>query len=144
MATGVLDFREAPPDAARRIAPDVRLSPVPPYLMWALTASADQFAQPFAAHRVKDLHRAQRIRAFLEGRGADDHPFFIAGDGPPDHRRIAQPRVRRRAGPVAVQFLSGQVVRLKRRGKGASEENRGRNAARIVVYSMIHSDGNAC
>ncbi|MEY9855478.1 2-polyprenyl-6-methoxyphenol hydroxylase-like FAD-dependent oxidoreductase [Catenulispora sp. GAS73] len=43
MATGVLDFREAPGDAARRIAPDVRLSEVAPYLMWALTAQADVF-----------------------------------------------------------------------------------------------------
>ena len=43
MATGVLDFREAPPEAARRIAPDVHLSAVPPYLMWALTAQADAF-----------------------------------------------------------------------------------------------------
>jgi 2-polyprenyl-6-methoxyphenol hydroxylase-like FAD-dependent oxidoreductase len=44
MATGVLDFREAPDEAARRLAPDVRLSAVPPYLMWALTAQADAFA----------------------------------------------------------------------------------------------------
>ncbi|HXT89914.1 MAG TPA: NAD(P)/FAD-dependent oxidoreductase [Trebonia sp.] len=44
MATGVLDFREAPDEAAQRIAPDVRLSAVPPYLMWALTAQADAFA----------------------------------------------------------------------------------------------------
>jgi 2-polyprenyl-6-methoxyphenol hydroxylase-like FAD-dependent oxidoreductase len=44
MATGVLDFREAPDEAARRLAPDVRLSAVPPYLMWALTAQAGAFA----------------------------------------------------------------------------------------------------
>lgn len=43
MATGLLDFREAPTAAARRIAPDVRLSAVEPYLMWALTARSDVF-----------------------------------------------------------------------------------------------------
>ena len=43
LATGLLDFREAPPSAALRIAPDVRLSTVAPYLMWALTARSDVF-----------------------------------------------------------------------------------------------------
>ena len=37
MAAGVLDFREPPPQAARRLAPDVQLSPAQPYLMWAVT-----------------------------------------------------------------------------------------------------------
>lgn len=44
MALGLLDFREPPPSAAARIAPDVRLSPAGPYLMWAVTAGARQFA----------------------------------------------------------------------------------------------------
>jgi 2-polyprenyl-6-methoxyphenol hydroxylase-like FAD-dependent oxidoreductase len=44
MAVGLLDFREPPPRAAGRIAPDVRLSPVRPYLMWAVTGAARQFA----------------------------------------------------------------------------------------------------
>jgi 2-polyprenyl-6-methoxyphenol hydroxylase-like FAD-dependent oxidoreductase len=44
MAAGLLDFREPPPRAAGRIAPDVRLSPVRPYLMWAVTGAARQFA----------------------------------------------------------------------------------------------------
>jgi 2-polyprenyl-6-methoxyphenol hydroxylase-like FAD-dependent oxidoreductase len=44
MATGVLDFREPPAAAAARIAPDVRLSAAPGYLMWALTGRARRFA----------------------------------------------------------------------------------------------------
>ena len=46
MAAGLLDFREPPPQAARRIAPDVRLSPAQSYLMWAVTGAAGQFAGP--------------------------------------------------------------------------------------------------
>jgi 2-polyprenyl-6-methoxyphenol hydroxylase-like FAD-dependent oxidoreductase len=44
MAAGVLDFREPPQQAARRLAPDVQLSPAQSYLMWAVTTSAGQFA----------------------------------------------------------------------------------------------------
>jgi 2-polyprenyl-6-methoxyphenol hydroxylase-like FAD-dependent oxidoreductase len=44
MAAGLLDFREDPPSAAARIAPGIRLSPVPGYLMWALTGPARRFA----------------------------------------------------------------------------------------------------
>ena len=44
MAAGVLDFREPPAAAAQRIAPDVKLSAVPGYLMWALTGRARRFA----------------------------------------------------------------------------------------------------
>ena len=44
MAVGLLDFRESPPQAARRIAPDVLLRPARPYLMWAVTGAARQFA----------------------------------------------------------------------------------------------------
>ena len=44
MAIGVLDFREPPPDAAARIAPDVRLNPAQPYLMWGATGNARHFA----------------------------------------------------------------------------------------------------
>lgn len=40
LAAGLLDFREPPPQAARRIAPGVRLSPVRSYLMWAVTGTA--------------------------------------------------------------------------------------------------------
>jgi 2-polyprenyl-6-methoxyphenol hydroxylase-like FAD-dependent oxidoreductase len=46
MAAGVLEFREPPEHAAARIAPDVKLSAVPGYLMWALTARARRFAGP--------------------------------------------------------------------------------------------------
>jgi 2-polyprenyl-6-methoxyphenol hydroxylase-like FAD-dependent oxidoreductase len=44
LAAGLLDFREAPRQAAGRIAPDVRLSPAGPYLMWAVTGAARQVA----------------------------------------------------------------------------------------------------
>jgi 2-polyprenyl-6-methoxyphenol hydroxylase-like FAD-dependent oxidoreductase len=44
MAAGLLDFREPPQQAASRIAPDVRLSPAWPYLMWAVTGDARRFA----------------------------------------------------------------------------------------------------
>jgi 2-polyprenyl-6-methoxyphenol hydroxylase-like FAD-dependent oxidoreductase len=56
LATGVLDFREPPPEAARRLAPDVRLSPARPYLMWALTGAAGQFAGGLDGHSPADLH----------------------------------------------------------------------------------------
>ena len=78
MATGVLDFREEPASAARRIAPDVRLTDVPGYLMWALTGPAGRFASdprgalsgsPVALHRVaadtiRDWH--QDLRRLVE------------------------------------------------------------------------------
>jgi 2-polyprenyl-6-methoxyphenol hydroxylase-like FAD-dependent oxidoreductase len=58
MATGVLDFREEPVAAAARIAPDVRLSAVPGYLMWALTGPAARFARPPAPElSAAALHR---------------------------------------------------------------------------------------
>jgi hypothetical protein len=75
MATGVLDFREAPGDAARRIAPDVRLTDVPPYLMWALTAQADAFPSavdgldPAGLHAVvtQTIRRSHRdVRRLVE------------------------------------------------------------------------------
>ena len=56
LATGVLDFLEAPDEAARRIAPDVRLSAVPPYLMWALTAQADAFGAGLDGLDAAGLH----------------------------------------------------------------------------------------
>lgn len=56
MATGVLDFREAPGDAAPRIAPGVRLTDVAPYLMWALTAQADAFPSALDALDPAELH----------------------------------------------------------------------------------------
>jgi len=43
MAIGVLDFSEPPERAARRLVPDVHLSPAQPYLMWAVTGSASRF-----------------------------------------------------------------------------------------------------
>ena len=55
MATGVLDFSEQPERAARRLAPDVRLGPAQPYLMWAVTGSAGHFG-PLAGLGPADLH----------------------------------------------------------------------------------------
>jgi 2-polyprenyl-6-methoxyphenol hydroxylase-like FAD-dependent oxidoreductase len=56
MATGVLDFREPPGPAAARIAPDVRLSAAPGYLMWALTGRARKFAGPLEDADPARLH----------------------------------------------------------------------------------------
>lgn len=58
MATGVLDFREVPDEAARRLAPDVRLSAVPSYLMWALTAQPDAFPDGVSGLDAAGLHEA--------------------------------------------------------------------------------------
>ena len=58
LATGVLDFRERPERAARRLVPDVHLSPARSYLMWALSGSACHFTgrlgglDPAALHAV--------------------------------------------------------------------------------------------
>jgi 2-polyprenyl-6-methoxyphenol hydroxylase-like FAD-dependent oxidoreductase len=56
MATGVLDFREPPVLAARRLTPDVRLSPAQPYLMWAVTGAADRFAGRLGGLGPAELH----------------------------------------------------------------------------------------
>jgi 2-polyprenyl-6-methoxyphenol hydroxylase-like FAD-dependent oxidoreductase len=56
MATGVVDFREPPEQAARRLAPDVRLSPVRPYLMWAVTGRAGHFAGRLEGLSPAGLH----------------------------------------------------------------------------------------
>ena len=75
MATGVVDFREEPAVAAKRIAPDVRLSDVPGYLMWGLTGPAGRFASdprgsitldPIALHQtavdtIRRWHRDLRL-----------------------------------------------------------------------------------
>ena len=56
MAAGVLDFREPPPEAARRLAPGVQLSPARPYLMWALTGEAAHFAGRLGGLSPAGLH----------------------------------------------------------------------------------------
>lgn len=56
MAIGVLDFTEPPECAASRLAPDVRLSPVEPYLMWAFTGSAGHFSGPRDGLGPAELH----------------------------------------------------------------------------------------
>jgi 2-polyprenyl-6-methoxyphenol hydroxylase-like FAD-dependent oxidoreductase len=56
MAAGVLDFREPPQQAARRLTPDVQLSPAQSYLMWAVTASACQFADRLDGLSPAELH----------------------------------------------------------------------------------------
>jgi 2-polyprenyl-6-methoxyphenol hydroxylase-like FAD-dependent oxidoreductase len=56
MAAGILDFREPPEQAARRIAPDVCLSPAGPYLMWAVTGRAEHFADRLDGLGPAGLH----------------------------------------------------------------------------------------
>ena len=56
MAAGVLDFGEPPQQAARRLVPDVQLSPAQSYLMWAVTASAGQFAGRLDGLSPAELH----------------------------------------------------------------------------------------
>jgi 2-polyprenyl-6-methoxyphenol hydroxylase-like FAD-dependent oxidoreductase len=46
MATGLVRLSQPPGQAAARIAPDVRLSPVDSYLMWAVTAARGRFGLP--------------------------------------------------------------------------------------------------
>jgi 2-polyprenyl-6-methoxyphenol hydroxylase-like FAD-dependent oxidoreductase len=61
LAVGIVDFREAPPQAARRLAPDVQLSPAQPYLMWAVTASTDQFAGRLDGLSPAELHAVATV-----------------------------------------------------------------------------------
>jgi 2-polyprenyl-6-methoxyphenol hydroxylase-like FAD-dependent oxidoreductase len=56
MATGVLDFREPPGQAARRLAPDARLSPASSYLMWAITGGAGHFSGSLDGLSPAGLH----------------------------------------------------------------------------------------
>lgn len=56
MAIGVLDFRGPPAQAARRLVPDVQLSPAQPDLMWVVTASAGQFADRLDGLSPAELH----------------------------------------------------------------------------------------
>jgi 2-polyprenyl-6-methoxyphenol hydroxylase-like FAD-dependent oxidoreductase len=58
MATAVLDFREPPRNAARRLAPDADLSPARSYLMWAVTGRADHFAARLDGLGPAELHAA--------------------------------------------------------------------------------------
>jgi 2-polyprenyl-6-methoxyphenol hydroxylase-like FAD-dependent oxidoreductase len=56
MAIGVLDFSEPPEHAARRLAPDVQLSPAQPYLMWGVTGSAGHFTGRLDGLGPAELH----------------------------------------------------------------------------------------
>ena len=56
MAIGVLDFSEPPERAARRLVPDVHLSPAQSYLMWAVTGSAGHFACRLGGLGPAELH----------------------------------------------------------------------------------------
>ncbi|MEY9872739.1 2-polyprenyl-6-methoxyphenol hydroxylase-like FAD-dependent oxidoreductase [Streptacidiphilus sp. MAP12-33] len=49
VAAGLVRLREQPPHAAARLAPEARLSPVPDYLMWAVSAQAREFGVSEAA-----------------------------------------------------------------------------------------------
>jgi 2-polyprenyl-6-methoxyphenol hydroxylase-like FAD-dependent oxidoreductase len=61
LAVGVVDFREAPQQAARRLAPDVQLSPAQPYLMWAVTVSTDQLAGRLDGLSPAELHAVAMV-----------------------------------------------------------------------------------
>jgi 2-polyprenyl-6-methoxyphenol hydroxylase-like FAD-dependent oxidoreductase len=56
MAIGVLDFSEPPERAARRLAPDVYLSPAQSYLMWAVTGSTGHLACRLGGLGPAELH----------------------------------------------------------------------------------------
>jgi 2-polyprenyl-6-methoxyphenol hydroxylase-like FAD-dependent oxidoreductase len=56
MAVGVLDFSEPPERAARRLVPDVHLSPAQPYLMWAVTGSIGHFTGRLGGLGPAELH----------------------------------------------------------------------------------------
>jgi 2-polyprenyl-6-methoxyphenol hydroxylase-like FAD-dependent oxidoreductase len=58
LAIGVLDFREPPERAARRLAPDVRLSPARSSLMWAVTGRAGQLTGSAGGSGPARLHAA--------------------------------------------------------------------------------------
>ncbi|MEZ0066961.1 2-polyprenyl-6-methoxyphenol hydroxylase-like FAD-dependent oxidoreductase [Streptacidiphilus sp. MAP12-20] len=54
MAAGLVCLRQSPERAAARIAPDVRLSPVADYMMWAVTAQRAAFRTSDAALTAAD------------------------------------------------------------------------------------------
>ncbi|MGW3807408.1 FAD-dependent oxidoreductase [Micromonospora sp. NPDC005113] len=45
LATGLVELRQPPPEAAAAIAPKVRLSPTGDYLMWGVSAQHDRFPE---------------------------------------------------------------------------------------------------
>lgn len=88
LATGLVEFRQSPADAAAAIAPEIRLSPVGDYLMWGLSAKHDRLPAPdpeLAAADSATLHAAacRAIRTWhpdlraLLARAAVDQTFFI-------------------------------------------------------------------
>ncbi|MCU7726301.1 FAD-dependent monooxygenase [Actinoplanes sp. KI2] len=88
LATGLVEFRRSPSDAAAALAPGVRLSPAADYLMWGLSAQHDRLPaadSELAGADAATLHatacRAIRtwhpdLRALLAG-AAVDETFFI-------------------------------------------------------------------
>jgi 2-polyprenyl-6-methoxyphenol hydroxylase-like FAD-dependent oxidoreductase len=59
MATGLVQFRQRPEQAAAAVAPGAALSPAPDYLMWAVSAHEDKFGVPagrLAAMTPAELH----------------------------------------------------------------------------------------
>ena len=92
MAAGLLDFREPPPQAARRIAPDVRLSPARPYLMWAVTGAARASSPSRRLRRPSPAGWASFPGGPARGGRARDPPLA------PGPRRAR--RARRRAGDL--------------------------------------------
>ena len=88
LAAGLVEFRQAPPEAAATLAPVARLSPAADYLMWGLSARHDRLPAPDAELAAADpatLHavacRAVRswhpdLRALLAA-AAVDETFYI-------------------------------------------------------------------
>lgn len=88
MGTGLVEFRQPPPEAAAAIAPGVRLSPTGDYLMWAVSARRDRFPATDAKMAGMDavaLHAlaSAAIRAWhpdlraLLAKAAVDETFLI-------------------------------------------------------------------
>ncbi len=84
LAAGLLDFREPPPQAARRIAPDVRLSAAEPYLMWAVTGAARHFA---GRHGQLDELSPADLHAAASHAIRRWHPDLVRLVGSPPPRR---------------------------------------------------------
>jgi 2-polyprenyl-6-methoxyphenol hydroxylase-like FAD-dependent oxidoreductase len=105
LAIGVLDFREPPERAARRLAPDVRLSPARSYLMWAVTGRAGHLTGRLAGTAGT---------AGTGGTGGTGEVAGVAGVGPAELHAAALSTIRRWHPDLArlVQLASIQETSL--------------------------------
>lgn len=139
MATGVLDFREAPPDAARRIAPDVRLSPAEPYYMWALTAAAEHFAGPVEDRDPAGLHATalDTIRRWHPDlRGLVGHAAVAETTLVPIRSAVPVP-----AWPSSRVTLLGDAVHAMSPARGSGANTALRDAALLTSELAAAADG---